>query len=75
MEDWSLPVPNIGDRLPLSPCSLCGGEQYEEYQSFPSYHNDTEERWVRVLHPTSSTRLCLMQLVKRVAALEKNAGQ
>jgi hypothetical protein len=68
--------PKLGDRRPLAPCDVCGGEQYEQYESWPSYHNDSEEGWRAHLHRQYllsgkvRSEKCLHELSRRIAALE-----
>lgn len=64
--------PKIGDRRPLPPCRLCGGEQYEKY--------DPEDRWVKVLHLESPGPKyvldlfpCLKVLSERIKKLEEKS--
>lgn len=42
--------PKVGDRRPLPPCPMCGGEQYEEYVAISCYHNSTRYEWKRREH-------------------------
>lgn len=66
----------VGTRRPLPPCELCGGDQYEQYETWSVYHNDFDEGWVPHRHLGSTYNhvtdygLCLREMVVRIAKLE-----
>jgi len=72
-------VPNPGDKKMLDPCPICGGEQYllavqHVNQLFKDYvvweqravHCLAVSRW----DETPNFRLCVMELRRRIEALE-----
>ncbi len=75
--------PRVGDKIPLQPCSVCGGEQWSEYKQTrsASRYDDDFATWVRVVHleapgPKYATDYlpCIRFLVERVKKLERNAN-
>jgi hypothetical protein len=69
-------MPKVGDRRPLEPCAVCGGDQYEEYQAHSAYHNDMAYDWESVRHRTYQIGAghdpfpCIRALLKRIRKLE-----
>lgn len=67
--------PKLGARRSIEPCPLCGGEQYEEYTSWPVYHNYgwTARRHLEESFPFGGGRsyyACIAELLKRIERLE-----
>jgi hypothetical protein len=67
----------IGDRIPLEPCPLCGGEQYERYECGTDHYTGAEYKaWIRYTHADytysggNDPFPCIVHLARRLKELE-----